>query len=364
MSQLILSALRDVIPTLPEPYPREVVDYANYMYISSKQTCPLAAQMEIARFHLCCFLAVEKLKDKFDLPDPNLNRIPAPKRKAAAVLEEFRNQLTGRKRHVEPPITPSKRRIIELATPESTPGKRRANALTPRSTPSKTRNMLATPESTPRSLKTEIKNEQPLYIGSAAKSLQDKLLAAADEIKGPSKRGRKKGFKMLSMADRSLNDDTIITTAHLISFCNKFYLPEDITKNILKTYTNYYYRTKSPWGLLCGLVSIAFLRLNREKVDAKMGFKTQFFKNLQVHENGGLKYNELLDWIALVEKLCETEKWVRDLEDKDLLTTKSKLPFGLPTLNSFIGNQVCYYSDGAIREYENWIGSIKKQTST
>ncbi|KAH3668790.1 hypothetical protein OGAPHI_002545 [Ogataea philodendri] len=362
MSQFILSALQDVVPTHTGPIPKEVIDYANYLYLSSKSSCPLAAQLEIGRCHLCCFLTVDKFKNKFDLPDPSVNRIPIPKRKAVTVLADFRHKLSGAgsKQGADLLRTPTKRRVVQLATPETTPGRKRVVDLTEQTTPSKRRNVLNTPESTPKTLR----NEEPDKVdaGTAAKSLQKRLLAAADDVKGPAKRGRKKGFKLLSMADRSLNDDTIITTPHLVAFCNKFYLPEEITRCILETYKHYYYRTKSPWGLLCGLVSIAYLHLNQDKVVQNMGFKTKFFKNLQIHQNGGLKYNELVDWVALVEKLCDNEKWIKDLGGREMLESETKLPFGLPTLNSFVTPRVCYFSDRMEAEYVTWINRIKQST--
>ncbi|ODV85042.1 hypothetical protein CANARDRAFT_28762 [[Candida] arabinofermentans NRRL YB-2248] len=401
-NQFILNAFRDILPTESEPFPKELTDYANLLYLTSKSKASLTPQFEVARYHICCYLSAEKFATEFELAEPSVNKIPVPQRKIRSLVNEFKRSLINGGRQ-SAPTTPKKRRAeSQLATPQSSGKKKlvssydsvRSNAkhlhspLTPASTPQKHGRIQKRLEHGDSDIEDD--KEEPTYdnpyvtptstpskkrITSITKpktsSIKDKLQMAAnekdeDDIEEeqwqdvPMKKEKIAKQKPKSKVGKTDGSTGTITTAHLVSFCNRFYLPEEITKNILKTFQDYHYRIRNSWGLLCGLVSIAYLRMNSERVESQLGFKSKFYKNLQLLQNGKLKFEELTNWIKLVENLCGHEKWIRDLDDLYNLKSESQLPFGIPSLNSFISADTCYFSNRMADEYETWVEKISR----
>ncbi|GME80338.1 unnamed protein product [Ambrosiozyma monospora] len=301
-------------------------------------------------------------------------------RNTASPKKSANTNTSPRKRALsETPSTPSKRRRGELPmSPQSTSGKVH-NPFNSSSTPgssgrslrTRTNNQLMTPESTPsksRVIDTPTKSQPTTPRKRGRPPLKERLLEVANEKNSrsslPSTLKSQRKTKTASSATKS-KGQPMITSAHLVSFCNRFYLPENVTRNILDTYQVYYFKTNNPWGLLCGLVAIAYLRLNTDKIENQIGFKSKFYRTLQTLQNGGLSFSELSNWASLVEKLCAGEKWIRDFYDFDAKNSNDrKVAFGIPSLNSFITPELSYFSPEVDAKCQAWNLKMSKYLET
>lgn len=347
--QFIVNAIRDIVPTLEEPYPKEIIDYTNSLYSLSKVKGSLDSQFELARYHLCCYLTIEKFAERLQLPEPSSSKIPIPSRKIRSTVVNFRRSLLARPQQLDtPPSTPRKRRRRrQLDTPEST-GKHPSR----RGTPSKL-NPYATPESTPSRNGVINLDSKEFATPSKAKNIREQLLAAAQEPKeaSPSPSLSPSGKKR-----RRTTQKPTISTAMVVSFCNRFYLSEEITAHILATFSDFHRRVNSPWGLLCGLTAIAFSEINRTLMQNRIGYKSKLYQNLQVLQRGGLRTDEITEWVKIAQHLCSQEPWIKELK----LRRETEYPKGIASLTSFLTPSVCYHSPEMDRSYRRWINSIQE----
>ncbi len=360
-TQFIINAIRDILPTLQEPYPKELVEYTNSLYSLSKIKQVLNPQYEIARYHLCCYLTVEKFRSRLSLPEPTFEKIPIPERKLRSVMLEFKGGLL-KKSEVMSPMTPRKRkrRYDQLPTPQSS-GKR-----THRSPTKVLFNPYLTPESGKASKTNEIIDiDSKDFKLKSGRNMRARLMAAAQETQ-PSEPSTPRSTKR--RVRRSLNRlsphrvsaaKREITTALLISFCNRLYIPENTTGDIMNTYKAYRLRIRNPWGLLCGLTAIAFICLNADIVNNTIGVKSKLYQTLQRYQSGALTIDNIKEWTHIVQTLCAEEPWIKKLQQKGNENNKPEL-HGIPSLTSFIGEDVCYNSLESTKSYNNWLQELRK----
>lgn len=346
----IKNAIRDVVPTLEEPYPEELIEYANSLYALSKIRQALNPKYEVARYHLCCYLTVEKLCGRLNLPDPVDDKIPIPNRKVRSAIVDFKRGLTVNS--ATPPQTPRKRRRRraehQLLTPPST-GKRNHTRETFKYT-----NPYLTPSKTPSSKTPIIDIDSPKYMGSG-KSMRERLRAAASESDEPP---RKKRTYTKSPHKAHSKSKLQISTAMLVSFCNRFYIPESTTRNILNTFQIYHARIKQPWGLLCGLVAISYSDLNHDLMNSRIGFKSKLYEQLQILQTGGLSMDDIVMWVRIVENLCSEEPWLKHLKKLTEEAEGKRKVLGIPSLTSFLDSSVCYHSVESASNYKSWVGGL------
>lgn len=363
-TKLISNAIRDIIPTHPEPYPKELISYSSSLYSSSKtRNCILKNQYEIARYHICVYLTIEKFEKRLDLPEPIVDKIPIPRNLIRKTVLEFKKKLNLNNNITNVNSLPSPRKIAILEKIKENSKKSNdisgiGSLMTP---PTKRIRKLSDIESdddisdedyssddsyTPRK-KT---NKLQLITPNSSPSKNLKLKLQSSSVK-PKKRQIKKLTTSTTTTTTTTTNN--ISTPLLISFCNRFNIPSDITKSILKTYTNYYNRIKNPWGLLCGLVSVVYFKLNKDEIDNKLGFKIEFLLNLQKQQNGGLSKLDLQKWIKLINNLINSEKWFRDL-DISSINNKIEIPISLNSSTSMIDFNTMYFSPIYNQEFENW----------
>lgn len=365
-TKLISNAIRDIIPTHPEPYPKELIDYSSSLYSSSKtRNCILKNQYELARYHICVYLTIEKFEKRLDLPEPIVDKIPIPRNLIRKTVLEFKKNLNlssnGHGHGVTPSPSPRKIAILEKVKENSkksdgsghgigslmTPPTKRIRKLNDIESDSGEDNNDISDEYyssddsyTPKSRQTQLMTPN----SSPSKNLKSKLLSAG------STKPKKRQMKKLTSCNSTT---TSISTPLLISFCNRFDIPSDITKSILKTYANYYNRIKNPWGLLCGLVAVVYFKLNKDDIDNKLGFKIEFLSKLQLQQNGGLSQSDLQKWLKLINNLINSEKWFRDL-DISSVNNKIEIPISLNSSTSMIDFNTMYFSPIYNEEFENW----------
>jgi hypothetical protein len=362
MSNLFLkSAIRDIIPTHPEPYPNEILNYANSLYTSSKMSLPLNEE-EIGRYHLCCFVVIEYFQEKYSISDLFTNKIPIKGKKFTNLLSNFRNLLS----QLLLSTTPKSNRIINL-------------------------NYLQTPESCGLSKSTEsyidqIRQSKLETIDDIKKSLREKLLNESSTIElatppsTPQKFNRLTSSTMKSSKSLKKNSKLspyksrtkiLITTSILITFCNKFYIPEHITKHILQTFKLYKNIINNSWGLLVGLVGISYIRLNNKRIKSNLNLKNCLFENLHKSQHGGLSYQDIKIYIKEISRMILNQKWIKEInfeinDDYNFhneYTNKKMDDYALNSLTSFIDSSNELISMKDSKYVESWIKKINHNAS-
>ncbi|KAI5961229.1 uncharacterized protein KGF55_004154 [Candida pseudojiufengensis] len=309
----IKQSIKDIIPSYDGEDRTKLTSYIDSLYnLSLRHSRVLPNNSEIARYHLCTFVIIEKYKNLFDLPQPDVSRIPIQPQIAKKLLEDFRefvNQLSA------------------SSTPVSTPKKQKP----------------AAPISTPR------------QSGSPLKKIQ---ALASSPSPSPSKNSTRYDFKTVSIEE-------------FITFCNAFYIPSEFTKQMLKTFYSHKHKfaKKSDWSLACGIVYAAYMRINHLLLSTKMGARSEFMTLLLQYQKGGLSKDSLQTWCSLVEEWVKDEQWVQDIERQYVFgnqTIEEKISdeeyrgrIGdgweqLERLGAMIHGEVLYQSDSQIEYYKNW----------
>lgn len=359
MSNLfITSALRDIVPTYNETLPKEVINYANYLYTSSKMTLPLTPNEEIGRYHLSCFVTIEHFVKDYNLPEPFQDKIPIPHKRQNILINQFRNLFN----------------TVLTSTP-------RANRIN-------NQNYLETPKTESSITKATESYADKIKLGiqmRVKRSLQDQLLNASNTNEStslldnsltppstPQKKALKKTPKQASPATKTRTVQrtrTIVTTPILVTFCNKFYIPEHITKHILKTFKLYRNIVNNSWGLLVGLVGISYLQLNKMEINKRLVLRSKMIDRLHQLQQGGLSNTDVKTYLKEVTKLISNQKWIKEAKyeddefDSTILNEKySNLQNDpLSSLCAFIDTSVEYVCVKDPERIEKWVKKMKRR---
>lgn len=295
----VKQSIKDVLPSVPEPYPPKLVSFADSLYSLSVQKQPvLPNRAEIARFHICAYLAVEKYKDSLNLPEPEISKIPVQPRVVNKIMDDFRvNLLNGVRSPASSPVS-SPRKRGQGQTPFTTPTKR--------SRPN--------PE-----LATTPKLSSPLKRLQAARDDDSSPGSSLHDVDSPfNPKATKSPVKSAPSTPSTPRYQKQITIADLITFANNFYIPSWITARMVESFLDqrHKFTKKSEWLLACGLIHAAYIRVNNRILDSKMGAKTQFQDQLFHYQKGGLmKWNMIL-WIHMIEDSIKNDPWIVAIERK------------------------------------------------
>lgn len=366
MSNLfITSAIRDIIPTTPEPYPSEIISYANSLYVSSKLTFPLSGDEEAGRYHLCCFVTIEYFQNMYNLPDPFQNKIPIPRRKAAALLQRFRTLFS-----TMIASTPMAKRIVDIAAlPTPSTGS---------STQTDASSKLNFSPST-QSYIDKVRASKYNTLDSVKKSLRNALMdeenSTTNDVlqtppstprKTPRKAKRIENATPVKLSPYKSRTRVVITTPILVSFCNKFYIPEHITQHILQTFKLYQHVVTNSWGLLVGLVGISYLQLNKKEVKQRIGLRSRLIETLHRIQQGGLSDIEVKRYIREVARMISKSKWIKEAHyaDEEAIIDAgdgaAEQDFALSSLGSFLDSSVEYVTMKDTDQVERWVRSIRR----
>lgn len=347
--QRAAGAVKDVLPNFTDKIPSKLTDYTENLYMksNSKLGGVLKPTEEIARYHICAYIAVEKLADRLSLPEPSTDKIPIPPKNLARLVNDFRNGLSNLspvKGNSSPfkgtePLTPTRKRTKQiLATPSSS--KKLKLDASPAMSPMTPRRRGRPPKNA------TLENVSPFK--SPAKS----------PVKSP---GRPRKYSPLKTDVKSPSKKAQLSPAQIIAFCKKFHLPDEVITNILKSFNFYYGKISNQWCLLCGLVNMAYNVINTSELDSKIGARSKFFNDLHHFQNGGIVKQELHFWLKLVDDILAGEKWIQDLqtEHKDSQTSKPIHSFGNMTQQDSI------FDSGAKawKAYDSWAAKIQNELS-
>ena len=368
MSNLfITSAIRDILPTTPEPYPSEIISYANSLYTSSKRTLPLSGNDEVARYHLCCYVTVEYFQSMYSFPDPFQNKIPLPRKKLVGLLQNFRTLFS-----TMIASTPMAKRIVNLEylpTP-STGSSGKADpsfSLSTQSYIDKVRSSkYNTLDSVRKSLKDALLQERP----SETQDNSSVQTPPSTPRKSPRKVRNTYSPSSVKLSPYKSRTRIVITTPILVAFCNKFYIPEHITQHILQTFKLYQHVVTNSWGLLVGLVGISYLQLNKKEIRQRIGLRSRLLDTLHSFQQGGLTDIEVKRYIREVTRMISKSKWIKEARyaDEDAVIEtgdgSAEHDLALNSLGSFLDSTVEYVTMKDTAQVERWVRTIKRTSGS
>lgn len=318
MSKLqLLQSLRDVLPTHSGDFPPQLVSYVDSLYLLSTQKIPvLPLRADVARYHLCAYLGVERCQEKLKLPHPLLQKIPAQPKVVERLLEDLRENVvsgnsptsTPRKRPISPSKLPAKRHNV----PKISSPLKKLQSLAD-SSPKAADFAMESPFN-PKSTSLTAEEDTPIKNKTAQES-------PFQSSKSPVKTPKKSPLKRTLSATASPGSPRYVrhlTIADFISFANNFYIPSSVTPQMVESFMaeKHKFTKKNEWLLACGLVHAAYIRINDKLIQNTIGKKTELQDQLFQYQKGGLMKSNMVMWINIIEETVKVEPWMVDLEVK------------------------------------------------
>lgn len=323
MSKIHLKqSLSDVIPNFAGPYPPALLSYIESIYQISLQKLPsLPHKADIARYHLCTYLAVERYQQKFSLPAPGISRIPIPPALANKLLDEIQESVEP---SMSSPISTPKKPSAE----EMLPSKKRAFTPMVGSPLRKLQKLLnpegggdgemtGTPFNDEGKASFNLKKDSQFYQESPFNT--PTKLQTESPTRDLFKSSRTSPVKNLpSSTPSSPRFLKQLTIPDFVSFANNFYIPASVTPHILETFVTERYKLarRNEWLLACGLIHAAYVRINDKLLKNTIGKKSEFQDQLFQYQKGNLMKNTMIEWINRVEESIKGQPWALDLELK------------------------------------------------
>lgn len=372
----LVQSLKDTLPTYSGSYPPELLSYVDSLYLLSHQQIPvLPNRGEIARYHLCAYLGVERCQERLNLPTPLRQKIPLQPKIVDKLLQDLRMLLVK-----SPSSSPRKR----LHTPNSSPSKRQNAPLV--GSPLKRLRVASDSANGTGSLPVDAtkvedikpgSEESPFLSKSAVQSpFMTKLANSTDAPKTPTRSPR----KHKASANSTPNSPRYVrqlTIADFISFANNFYIPASVTPHVLEFFMSqrHKFTKKNEWFLACGLIYAAYMRIN-DRIMVSAVKKTELQDQLFQYQKGGLGKQNMVMWLNIIEESVKTEPWILDLELKyvhnnwtpeDTTREKeivAKLGRGYELLldfGSMIGPSNMFDKESQRKYYDTWTKRLLKE---
>lgn len=299
----VKQSIKDVIPAFQGLYPSQLISFAEYLYLSSLQRLPMIANKgEVARYHLCAYLAVEKYQETLNLPEPSDQMIPVKPSLRQKLLDDFRALLVYQERSasVTPRSSPRKTKVLKLlpkSSPFSTPDNKRPLSVSRKSSPLKKLQALADLDNNDTDLPENLHGASPLKANVGNSPF--------NPVRGSQTPGTK-------------SEKKVVTIPELVEFANNFFIPASVTPLLIKSFLNHKHklRKKNEWLLACGLISAVYTRINYKLLQKTLSAKSQFQNQLYQYQKGSLpKWNMIL-WCDLIDNAVKNEPWILALENK------------------------------------------------
>lgn len=299
----LVQSLKDIIPTYSGDFPPELLSYVDSLYSLSHQHLPvLPNRGEVARYHLCAFLGVERCQERLNLPIPLSQKIPLQPKFVEKLLQDLRMLVVK-----SPSSSPRKR----VQTPNSSPTKRQ-NAPLIGSPLKKQRVADSPPETTSLPVGTKLVDKK----SSEESPFIAKLATSMEAPKTPTRSPRKNKLSAASTPN-SPRYVRQLTIADFISFANNFYIPASVTPHVVEFFMSqrHKFAKKNEWFLACGLIYAAYIRIN-DRIMVSAVKKTELQDQLFQYQKGGLGKHNMVMWLNIIEESVKSEPWIMDLELK------------------------------------------------
>lgn len=367
MSGKFNQAVKDIIPTYHENIPSKLLSHIESLYQLSLREKPNLGKSEIARFHICTFLAVERFQQHFELPDPETRRIPLPPKTSDKLITEFRDNLVIKSASNTPNSSPRKSTPKKQNTP-------RFAATTPKISSPLKRLQSLQGSPTPKRKKTDLHDEESPFnpkkgAEDSKKGLEEDSLKDLDDSESSVK----------SSPTKYVYDRKHVTIIDLIQATNYFRIPASITPMIIQCFLQHKYKftKKSEWLLTCGLLHSAYIRIYHKNLSSKIGAEAEFVDILFNYQRGGLTKWNLQLWCKIVEDWIKDEPWILDIEQTYMYGDKSfdkqydqqrRLKIGgdwslLETFGSMITGDVLLDLQCQDQYYNTWTKNVLKQSN-
>lgn len=413
LKQQITQALKDIIPGYEGgPKISKLASYVDSMYhLSLRKHAVLPNNSEIGRYHLCTYVIAEKYQSLFDLPAPDITRIPIQPQVAAKLLDDFRDFINQLSAASTPNSSPKKplRTLPILAGAPSTPTKTKAKQTssplkrlrqaadeyesdendekngknTNNNDATNTTNATGATSATGEGiqpfspLRSSIKspfvtrNDELQETNSTSTTSPSKIMHDnQSEFGSPSKRQKQSSLESPAKRKYRYDFKTVLIT-DFITFCNTFYVPAPFTVRMLSTFYLHKHKfvKKTDWSLACGIVYTAYTRINHQLLANKIGAKAEFMTLLLQYQKGGLLKSSLQSWCTLVEEWIKDESWVQDIEkqyvyvnetaeeDQQRREYTARVGRGwnlMERLGSMIHGEFLYQSEHQNEYYQRW----------
>ena len=325
MSLQVRQALHEVVPTLEGAPPRLLahIDALYQLSLARKPTLPPGA--EVARYHVCTFLAVERLQHRLGLPPPRRDKIPVAPRLLQRVLDDVGAAVPPLPRKQSAPATPTKTTRPRVGSPlKRLQGKTPSSAFDAESpfNPLPAAAPAPTAES-PESSAAAAAGGSPLKRLAAGSPLKRLALAP---LGSPAKRvalgttlkpalGLPVGSPASGAASPA-KSKRLVSIPDLIAFCNHFFIPATVTPHILLSFGHLRqkFAKKNEWLLACGMVHTAYTRINHQMLAKRIGATGEFEDQLFQYQKGGLMKHNMMIWCSIVADMLRHEGWLVQLE--------------------------------------------------
>ncbi|OBA23576.1 origin recognition complex, subunit 6 [Metschnikowia bicuspidata var. bicuspidata NRRL YB-4993] len=359
----IQQSLKDIVPNFAGAYPPALLSYIDSVYQLSLQKLPiLPHKADVARYHLCTYLTVERYQQKFSLPTPNLQKVPVQPKFLEKLLDDIQDKV-----------------MSSMSTPASTPKKLFADEMLP----SKKRPFTPTVGSPLRKLQKllGIQDEPPQKAVESPFNTPLKSLATSptrDIFKTPRTSPAKNPQTCSPSSSRYLKQ---LSIPDFVSFANNFYIPASVTPHLLEMFVaeRYKFVRRNEWLLACGLIHAAYVRINDKLFKNTIGKKSEFQDQLFQYQKGNLMKKVMIEWINRVEESVKGQPWALDLELKyvhndwtveDTTREKeieAKLGKGweiVRGLGSFIDPSVMFDKPSQIEYYNTWARRLREKVKS
>lgn len=323
MNRLQLSqSLKDLLPTYSGEYPPQLVAFTDSLYQLSLLKIPsLPHKADVARHHLCAFLAIERYKDRFSLPSPLMHKIPLQPRLVEKVLLDLDQKVVvGCNSPVTTPTKPNLLPTKRSFTPSTGSPLKKLQKLTSDGSPNTSTNQsplsskLINLRDQDSPFNVKKKNQSPANTPSSSPR---KSLAGRSPKKSPVKSSPLKSSESANYmyGPRYYRH---ISVADFISFANNFYIPASVTPQLLDTFLREQHKflKRNDWVLACGIIHAAYIRINHRILLTTLGRKTELQDQLFQYQKGGLMKASMINWLNIVEESVKSEPWAVDLELK------------------------------------------------
>lgn len=378
----LTQSLKDVLPTYLGSFPPQLVSYVDSLYNLSNQKIPvLPHRADIARYHLCAYVAASRYQQRFSLPEPLPQKIPLQPKLLDKLLADIEEKVIPATR--SPATTPVKNRtknplMLPLPTKKSNVPKI--------SSPLKKLQSLQENDANPSSSKFGM--ESPFNPSKTAFNAESPFNTPTkrkldDSSESPEKHATPRTPKTPKTKSVTASPSTPryirqLTIADIISFANNFYIPAQVTPLLVESFMSQRHKflKKNEWLLACGLIHAAYVRINNKLLKNTIGKKSELQDQLFQYQKGGLMKWNMVMWINIIEESVKSEPWMIDLELKyvhnnwskednsKIREVEGKLGKGYELLEQFgsmINPSVMFNKPSQEQYYETWTGRVLKE---
>ncbi|KAH3676150.1 hypothetical protein WICMUC_002172 [Wickerhamomyces mucosus] len=327
------SAIRDVIPTVPDPIPESLRSLTERLYHSSKSKISLKPQEELARYHISAIVAANFKRSQLGLMAPAIDTVPLSTRSTKELIQVFQNTLVGassvqstpkKKTKENSPVTPSPKK--KVGRPKGSKG------MTP-------------------FMKRLLEKDTGISL-SPSPSKRQKMQSISDSDNDDNETPEKNDNENKIHPNLKL-----LTSIEITALCNKFQLEEDVTKDVVRTFQRYFNKVSNEWIMICGLIINCYFVIHHEKIRDSIGSRILAMRAMFKLQNGGLMMTDVQSSVDVVKPLIEYNRWFKKLKQK---YSYKETQYSLVNSGSMISKSYQFSKIQNDIQFIEWLGEVKK----